>query len=1152
LPMIEPVAMRGEALEVSEIEAGELPPEFDFELPTAEEPQSAPAPAVDLPLEIEAIDLTGLPGEQDTMPAPLPSHEDAAEAPAFVDAGLDISFPEAEADLVIDLSDFELASPQPAPPAPVEPDLVAAEFLPQDALEPADTIDEQVKVIGSLRIGIPLYNVYLNEADEWSRRLATEVAEWALELNQPLPDSTVGLAHALAGSSATVGFHSLSDIARALESTMLHTQTLAYGTARHGKVFTDAAEEIRRLLHQFAAGFLKEPDTSLIGKLQALKQIEIPQRADMPEDEPFSDFAGLEPEVPAEPAAVVEPPAQAVAPAPVAAVPPAAVPSHEPPAAPAKAGVPAASVTARPAAGFGEADDADIDLVDAVDPDLFPIFEEEAAELMPQLGGALRQWTARPDNRSARDEVLRALHTLKGSARLAGALRLGELSHRMESAIESLGSEVPAVIDLEELLHRFDAMQANWDALRASGGLAPIPAIDGEAAIGLGDAADSVAMPAERQPPLLQPAPGAEPEPGRALLARPVATNFAPQRAAANQAVRVRSQLLDRLVNQAGEVMITRSRLEAELGQLRSSLGDLTGNLDRLRAQLRDIELQAESQMQSRLAQAKDSAAGFDPLEFDRFTRVQELTRMMAESVNDVATVQRSLQRTVESTEDNLIAQARQTRELQRDLLRTRMVEFEAISDRLYRVIRLASKETGKQVKLDITGGSIEMDRGVLDRMTPAFEHLLRNCVAHGIEDPVARGAAGKDPSGTILIGLHHEGNDVSVQFQDDGAGLDLALIRQKAIQQGLIAAGQELSDQEAANLIFMPGFSTAAEVTELAGRGIGMDVVRAEVNALGGRIETTSEPGKGTKFKLVLPLTTAVTQVVMIRSGTLSIGVPANLVELVRRAPAKEVQQAYNTGLYEFGGEQLPFYWSGALLQASQRSTEPQAKTLPVVIFRSAAQRIAVHVDEVLGNQEVVVKNLGPQLARLPGLAGMTVLASGAVVLIYNPVALINVYGEQARQLSADHAQPEVLERGGAGMEQPGEPVAPQIPLILVVDDSITVRRVTQRLLQREGYRVSLAADGLQALERLAEEKPTVVLSDIEMPRMDGFDLARNIRGDARMARLPIIMITSRIAEKHREHAKELGVDHYLGKPYSEEELLSLVRHYSAAAIAA
>jgi chemosensory pili system protein ChpA (sensor histidine kinase/response regulator) len=327
------------------------------------------------------------------------------------------------------------------------------------------------------------------------------------------------------------------------------------------------------------------------------------------------------------------------------------------------------------------------------------------------------------------------------------------------------------------------------------------------------------------------------------------------------------------------------------------------------------------------------------------------------------------------------------------------------------------------------------------------------------------------------------------------------------------------------------------------------MDVVRAEVNALGGRIETATRAGEGTSFRLVLPLTTAVTQVVMIRSGQLSVGVPANLVEIVRRVPTAEVQRAYETGFYEAGGERLPFYWSGALLQASRGSSEPPAKTTPVVVVRSAAQRIAMHVDEVLGNQEVVVKNLGPQLARLPGLAGMTVLASGAVVLIYNPVALSTVYGEQARQLSV--SGPAAVAAQQAGAQAPARPLpaaAPLIPLVLVVDDSITVRRVTQRLLQREGYRVALAADGLQALERLADEMPAVVLSDIEMPRMDGFDLARNIRGDAHLKHLPIIMITSRIAEKHRDHAKELGVDHYLGKPYSEEELLSLVKHYCSA----
>ena len=1174
--------IRAEPAAAAEIPADELPPEFELDL-SAPDLETPAAPVAELPLEIAGIDFGSL-------SAVSGAAEEAPIAPAPVE------------DIQFDLPVEPLQAAKPVAPAEPEPaaqiesielsfddfaaepqQAAAAEPEPEPELEAEPARDEQVKVIGSLRIGIPLYNVYLNEADEWSRRLCTEVSEWSLQLGERVPDSTVGWAHALAGSSATVGFHALSDVARALEYALEHTQGLAHGTPQHARAFTEAADEIRRLLHQFAAGFLKEPDARVVEALHALRDLDVPAREEQPAQDELAasleDIDFLAPEA-AAPAAIVAQPEPEPVPAPVASAPVAA-----PLAQPAAMVQPAAVAPARPQAEL-EGDD-DIDVADAVDPDLFPIFEEEAIELLPQLGGALRQWSARPDNRGARDEVLRALHTLKGSARLAGALRLGEMAHRLESEIEFLGSESVNPADVEQLLQRFDSLQARFDVLRSAGAIVeatpqpvsappvtvpptatPVAPIAPLAAVPEAQAEPAAAAPAPA--PLVAPTVSAAPT--RSAVALPASMAVSAARQSANQAVRVRSQLLDRLVNQAGEVMITRSRLEAELRQLRTSLGDLTGNLDRLRAQLREMELQAESQMQSRMAQAKDTGVNFDPLEFDRFTRVQELTRFMAESVNDIGTVQRNIQRVVEATEDDLIAQARQTRELQRDLLRTRMVEFEGISDRLYRVVRLAAKESGKQVKLDIVGGSIEMDRGVLDRMTPAFEHLLRNCVAHGIEDPVVRSSAGKDATGEIRITLAQEGNDVSVSFQDDGAGLNLPRIREKALQQHLITADQQVSDADAANLIFLPGFSTATHVTELAGRGIGMDVVRAEVTALGGRIETTTQAGHGTTFKLVLPLTTAVTQVVMIRSGKLSIGVPANLVELVRRATLKEVQQAYNSGTFEFNGEPLAFFWSGALLQSSVRSVEPQGKTSPVVIFRSAAQRVAVHVDEVLGNQEVVVKNLGPQLSRLPGLAGMTVLASGAVVLIYNPVALSQVYGEQARAMSADRAQPEVLESAAAAAAAaavvaaaaeglPAPPIAPaapllpqppQIPLVLVVDDSITVRRVTQRLLQREGYRVALAADGLQALERLAEERPAVVLSDIEMPRMDGFDLARNIRNDARLKDLPIVMITSRIAEKHREHAKELGVNHYLGKPYSEEELLSLVKHYCTQAAAA
>ncbi|MFZ3123807.1 MAG: Hpt domain-containing protein [Acidovorax sp.] len=1027
---------------------------------------------------------------------------------------------------------------EPHSPMAMEPVAAAASVPEEEA-----SADEAVKVIESLRIGMPLYNVYLNEADEWSRRLVTCLQEWALELHEPLPDMAVALAHSLAGSSATVGFSALSELARVLEHALQHVQLQSGGTAEQAEVFMAASDDIRRLLHQFAAGFLKEPNAQVLEQLRQVLEAEEVNTLSPPEENldnlaapeaaaPVAD-AGAEPapsEAPmakaAEVVEVVEV-AEVVEQGYVAPVLSIAGSDHD---------QHIDDAMAQAVSAGSDVDD-DIDAIDAIDPDLFPIFEEEAAELLPQLGGALRQWASRPDNFGARNEVLRALHTLKGSSRLAGAMRLGEMSHRLESAIEQLDVETLTAGQIEPLLASFDALQANFEFLRVVAGPAAADTVVALPAV-QSDLTNSVSDVGAVKAPVSAIAPA---------VRLPGPSQMAPVRVAANQSVRVRAQLLDRLVNQAGEVMISRSRLDARMGQFRSSLTDLSGNLDRLRQQLRDIEVQSESQMQSRLALSKDSAAGFDPLEFDRFTRVQELTRMMAESVNDVATVQRNLQRAMEGAEDDLIAQGRQARELQRDLLRTRMVEFDGIAERLYALVRQASKETGKQIKLNITGGSIEMDRGVLDRMTPAFEHLLRNCVAHGIEAPEVRVAAGKPASGTITVNLRHEGNDVSVEFRDDGAGLALQRIREKALAQGIVQAGVEISDAEAANLIFMPGFSTVSEVTGLAGRGIGMDVVRSEVNALGGRIETSTEAGQGAAFRLVLPLTTAVTQVVMLRAGDLAIGVPANVVEIVRRTSAADLEEAYRTGFFDDGFEQLPFFWAGALLQASARSSETAGKTRPVVIFRSASQRIAMHVDEVLGNQEVVVKNLGPQLSRLPGLAGMSVLASGAVVLIYNPVALATVYGDQVRAASA--GLPAVLEAEGAGTGKPAASVLAgpsQVPLVLVVDDSITVRRVTQRLLQREGYRVALAADGLQALERLQEERPTVVLSDIEMPRMDGFDLARNIRADGALRDLPIIMITSRIAGKHREHAMELGVNHYLGKPYSDEELLSLIQHYA------
>ena len=581
---------------------------------------------------------------------------------------------------------------------------------------------------------------------------------------------------------------------------------------------------------------------------------------------------------------------------------------------------------------------------------------------------------------------------------------------------------------------------------------------------------------------------------------------------------------------------ISRSRIDAELRHLQGSLGELTDSLERLRRQLRDIEVQAESQISSRMEAARVAAETFDPLEMDRFTRFQELTRFMAESVDDVAMLQRGLQRTLQAAEDQLAAQARLTREVQDDLLRTRMVEFESLAERLYRVVRQAAKEAGSQVRLDIAGGAIEVDRGVLDRIVGPLEHLLRNSVAHGIEPPELREAAGKDRTGAISVTVTHEGNEVGVEVRDDGAGLDLGRIRRRGVEMGLLDAGAQPTAAELAGLIYQPGFSTASSVTELAGRGVGLDVVRAEVHAMGGRIETASTPGRGSSFRLVLPLTTAVTQVVMLRAGEMAVAVPSTLVEVVRRINADGIEAAYAAGVLAFGEQRLPFFWLPSLLEGPARGAVTPSRTQPVAIVRSADQRVALHVDEVSASQEVVVKNVGPQLSRLPALAGVTLLASGEVALIYNPVALAALHGDAARARLRDGPTQGASPDAGSGT---GEPPT---PLVMVVDDSLTVRRVTQRLLQREGYRVALATDGVEALERLAEERPAVLLCDIEMPRMDGFDLVRSIRADGHLGSLPVVMITSRIAARHRDYAMQLGVDHYLGKPYSEEELVALV----------
>lgn len=1112
--------------------------------------------------------------DQITSAAPSIQADEMSLDEFFAAAGID----------AVSASSFTQDKPQPnsqqTQPVPLVSDTSSAQvLLHPNALPIATANDEEFKQIGDLRIPIGLHNVYLSEADELVRKLTTELDMWRIEqpasdAHASVPEGAISAAHTLAGTSATVGVSAIADVGYELEAALLACQSQQHSPTKHDHaVMNAAAEEMRKLLHQFAAGFIKDADDSVRQQITALKDTW--KQAPQPKPAPVSSVPLVEPlpvvvaqstdiSAPTEPIAapsiapVVETAVSAVTAATLVA---SATVSAAPESSATVALKPLTLPTHAPVASA--ATQAEDELTDAIDPDLFPIFEEEAQELLPSLTQSLRAWHAAPETTDAPKQSLRVLHTFKGSARLAGAMRLGEMAHLLESDVESTIREGANASTISTLVEQCDDIVARFEQLRA-GEIHSAHEFEYQTAATASHTLTehntspltTVSTPSDASATTVAVTSQFKLTPNTAVVSTQVRTH---------QAVRVKAGLLDRLFNQAGEVSITRSRLENEIGSIKGSLGDLTDNLSRLREQLRAIELQAETQMQSRMAATKE-ASDFDPLEFDRFTRFQELTRMMAESVNDVATVQQALNKTLVTTEDDLQRQARMTRELQRDLLRTRMVEFESLSERLYRVVRQTAKELGKNVRLDIEGGQIEIDRGVLDRMAGSFEHLLRNCVAHGIELPQDRTRHSKAEVGQVTIGLKQESNEVSIVFSDDGAGLNYDLIRKKAEKLKLLDAQTRNNETALAELIFAPGFSTAESVSEISGRGIGMDVVKSEIQGLGGRVTVASQAGKGTTFTLVLPLTTAVTQIVLLRSGAMTIGVPSSLIEIVQRMKGSELAERYARHTHAYSGLNVDFFPLSRLLQlsdAEEASISSESRANPVVVVRSAAQRVAMHVDEILGNQEVVVRNLGPQLSRVPGLAGMSVLASGAVVLIYNPVALAAVYGPSLRAKKVSHdiapASDEVLaaasDSNKSTASNEAETSTGHTPTVMVVDDSLTVRRVTQRLLQRHGYKVMLAKDGLDALEALQDASPDVMLLDIEMPRMDGFDLTRNMRSTTandKLRKLPIIMITSRIADKHKTLAMELGVNHYLGKPYNEDELLRLIKQYTKVAAAA
>lgn len=758
-------------------------------------------------------------------------------------------------------------------------------------------------------------------------------------------------------------------------------------------------------------------------------------------------------------------------------------------------------------------------LEDELDLDIYEISKPEVEENLAHISPLIE---AINESGLPNADILvlkRNLHTLKGSVRMAGANKVGMVAHRLESVLDYIQSRNLNIFLVKEILEK--EVQKIVFLMNN-----PMVEFDNKTRKWLDEVEITVH---ENLLEDISIAEAVESEIGKSSVVKlqQIPTHI---RREQKQIIRVSADILDNVVNEAGEIRLSRTALEGTLANTRRGLVDLRASSVKLMKMLRELEIQAETQIQARQELLGESGANFDPLEFDRFTRLQELTRLMNEAVIDVADTVDSLESFNKIQETTVSQQSVLTNGLLDTLMKVRLIPLETITDRLYKITRSTAKEVGKPTTLTLVGEKTEIDRLVLDKITPALEHLLRNCIAHGVESNTERVKAGKSAMGRVEINTNVEGNFIVIEVSDDGAGINLEKVKEKGLQLGLLSPDKEHSREEIINLIFHPGFSTAEKVSQVSGRGIGMDVVKNEVTSIGGNVTVLTEEGKGSKFKLVLPVTVAHDHSMLTSVMGKVIAIPAMMIDQVYSVKDAELIKAYKNGFVEINNEKIEVLYSGHLLGLLSSELRPEIKSdNQLVKIKYLDDTLLVHVDKIETTQEILVKPLGPVLNRVSGLLGASLLGDGRQVLIVNPVLLKSHYIKNF--LNVKNSQ--VVGDNNSSIRDS------QVT-VMVVDDSLTVRRASQKMLERNGFKVIFGKDGADALEQLQMFIPDIILSDIEMPKMDGFEFVKNIKNTEKYSKIPVIMITSRTADKHKEYAFSLGANGFLGKPYNEEELMA------------
>jgi chemosensory pili system protein ChpA (sensor histidine kinase/response regulator) len=983
---------------------------------------------------------------------------------------------------------------------------------------------------------------HLTEIREYLRKRTGQAAP------HELPESVYRAIHTLSGSSKMAEARHGIRITEPLNHVMRKAFDSGHGLSDVGlATLADAVRALENVvshINESTAFFSEQP--SLLARLH---QVDAELEAAIARDAIDTSASAMVPTVAAHPGA-----APAVAQAAAVTAPATAAPTAEP------ASAPAEIPSAPPAEEF--------------DHEIANIYSEEATELLEAAEISLTAWNHDRRDKERVAELQRQLHTLKGGARMAGISAMGDLSHELETLVLQIdGGSVPADD------HAHAVMQASLDELSRMRDLVSNGTLPGSATALIAQirelataartpaavarhvpvAAPAVAAPAAHVMPPAAPIPATAPPPDiftsidaeePAAPARSASREPAPAAASEDSAAnleltstpvlpgreaapvervemaRVDADLLDTMLNNAGEVSIFRARLDQQVNSIDFNLAELARTVTRLKEQLRGLEMETEAQVLNRHQDIEPRRNDFDPLELDRYSALQQYSRALAETSGDVASIQGLLETLTREAQNLLTQQSRIITELQNSLMRTRMVPFQRHVQRLTRLVRQAANDTGKRAELVVQGAAAELDRQMLERMVPPLEHMLRNAVVHGIENPARRAGLGKPDVGRISISLERDGAEVVIVVADDGAGISVKLIREKAVAIGLIEAHAKLTDEEAVQLILEPGFSTAGHVTQSAGRGVGMDVVATEVKKLGGGLFIDTTPGKGSRFTIRLPFTLAISQALIVRVAEEAYALPLATVEGVVRLPRNIVARHLGKDAppFEYGGQKYRFQQLGTFVGLGPTRLPDADVSISVVLIRAGEHSTALVTDELVGSREIVVKSLGPQISGIRGIAGATILGDGRIVIILDMGSLVR------SEWRARPTETVVLDQRD------------RRTFALVVDDSITVRRVTQRLLERNGMRVLTAKDGVDAVSLLQENLPDIILLDIEMPRMDGYEVAAHVRNDPRLKDIPIVMITSRVSEKHRARAIELGVDDYLGKPYQESQLLDAI----------